>query len=258
MTRVSGLVVGEDPLLLVADDSALLEPGDDALEGIVEVDVLDYLLPFATREDRRLVGDVGQVGAGQTRGLTGDLVEVDTRRQRLARRVHAQDLLATDEIGRGDEHLPVEAAGAQEGRVEVLDAVRCAHDDDLRAGVEAVQLDEQLVERLVLLAVEAVSGAGGADGVELVDEHDRGRVLARLDEELADARRTEAGEHLDEGGRARRVEARAGLVGERLREQRLAGAGRPVEQDPFRHACAEQLEALRDRAGSRRPPAARP
>ena len=39
---------------------------------------------------------------------------------------------------------------------------------------------------------------GRADGVELVDEDDRGRVLARLFEELADAGGAEAGEHLDE------------------------------------------------------------
>ena len=64
--------------------------------------------------------------------------------------------------------------------------------------LEAVELDEQLVERLILLAVEAVAGALRADGVELVDEDDRRRVLARLGEELADARGAEAGEHLDE------------------------------------------------------------
>ena len=72
-----------------------------------------------------------------------------------------------------------------------------------------------------------------------------GRVLARLVEELADPRGAEAGEHLDERGRALRVELRARLVGGRLREQRLAGPGRPVEQHAFRHHGAERLEALR-------------
>ena len=110
---------------------------------------------------------------------------------------------------------------------------------------EAVELDEQLVERLILLAVEAVAAARRADRVELVDEDDRGRVLARLGEQLADARRAEAGEHLDERRGARRVEVRARLVGDRLREQRLAGPGRAVEQDALRHAGAEPLEALR-------------
>ena len=63
------------------------------------------------------------------------------------------------EIGRSDEHLPVEAAGPQQRRVEVLETVRRAHHDDLVGGREAVELDEELVERLVLLAVEAVARA---------------------------------------------------------------------------------------------------
>ena len=110
---------------------------------------------------------------------------------------------------------------------------------------EPVQLDEQLVERLVLLAVEPVAGARCADRVELVDEHDRRRVLARLVEELPDARGAEAGEHLDEGRRALRVEGRAGLVGDGLGQQRLPRSRRAVEEDALRDARAELLEALR-------------
>ena len=71
-----------------------------------------------------------------------------------------------------------------------------------------------------------------------------GRVLARFLEELADARRAEAREHLDECRGALRVEVRARLGCDGLRHQRLAGPGRPVEQDSLRHARAEPLEAL--------------
>ena len=156
-----------------------------------------------------------------------------------------QDRLAAVQVGRRDEHLAVEAAGTEQRGVEVLEPVRGAHHDHLRRLVEAVELDEQLVQRLVVLAVEAAARAGRADGVELVDEDDRRRVLARLFEELADAGGAEAGEHLHERRGALRVELRAGLLRDRLREQRLAGAGRAVEQDPLRHAGAEALEALR-------------
>ena len=141
-------------------------------------------------------------------------------------------------------HLPVEAAGAEQRGIEILEPVRRGHDDDLVAGAEAVELDEQLVQRLVVLAVDASARARRADGVELVDEDDRGRVLARLLEELPDPRRAEAGEHLDERRRALRVEVRAGRARDRLREQGLAGAWRPVQEDPARHARAEPLEAL--------------
>ena len=207
--RVSAFVIGQDPLLLLRHDAPLLEAGDDALHRVLEVDVPDVLQLLAAREDRGLVADVREVGAGEPGGLTRDDREVDVRGQRLAARVDQEDLLASGEIGRGDEHLTVEATGTKQGGVEVLEPVRGAHDDDLVGHAEAVELDEQLVQRLVLLAVEAVTRPGGADGVELVDEDDRGRVLARLLEELADSRRAETGEHLDEGGGALRVEGRA-------------------------------------------------
>src|SRR5581483_11723815 len=80
---------------------------------------------------------------------------------------------------------------------------------------------------------------------ELVDEDDRRRVLARLFEELADARRAEAGEHLDERRRALRVEARARLARDRLCRERLPRPRRPVQQDALRHARAELLEPAR-------------
>src|SRR5207253_10222592 len=119
------------------------------------------------------------------------------------------------------------------------------HHDHLIRPREAVELDEELVQRLVLLAVEAVSRAGSADRVELVDEDDRRRVLPRLLEEAPDARGAEAGEHLDERGGALRVERRARLHRARSREQRLPGAGRAVEKDALRDARAEALERLR-------------
>src|SRR4029079_15156428 len=156
----------------------------------------------------------------------------------------AEDRLPAGEIRRGHEQLAVEAAGAEEGGIEILDPVRGAHDDHLPRVLEAVELDEQLVQGLILLAVEAVAGALRADGVELVDEDDRGRVLPRLVGALADARGAESGEHLDERRRGGAVEVRPRLVRDGLGEQRLAGTRRAVEEETFRDPGAESLEAL--------------
>ena len=52
-------------------------------------------------------------------------------------------------------------------------------------------------------------------------------------------------EHLDEGRGALGVEARAGLVRDRLRQEGLPCPGRPVEQDPLGNTGAEPLELPR-------------
>src|SRR5204862_2753483 len=93
--------------------------------------------------------------------------------------------------------------------------------------------------------IEAVAGARGADGVELVDEDDRGRVLPRFLEQLANSRGAEAGEHLDERRGALQVKARSGFARDRLGEERLAGPGWAVEKDALGDTCAELLEAPR-------------
>src|SRR5207248_116740 len=70
-----------------------------------------------------------------------------------------------------------------------------------------------------------------ADGVDLVHEHDAGRRLLRLLEEVAHARGADADEHLDEIRSRDREERDARLTGDGTREQRLTGTRRAVEQD---------------------------
>ena len=113
---------------------------------------------------------------------------------------------------------------------------------------EAVHLDEQLVERLLALGV-VVRAARAADGVDLVDEDDRRARLARLGEQAPDAGGAEAGEHLDERGGGLGEELRAGLAGDGLGQQRLAGAraGRAAGSP-----SAPARRARANRSGSRR------
>ena len=73
--------------------------------------------------------------------------------QRHLARVDLEDVAGGPIVGPVDEHLAVEAAGAQQRRVEDLRPVRGRHQDDADARVEAVQLDEQLVQRLLALLV---------------------------------------------------------------------------------------------------------
>ena len=147
---------------------------------------------------------------------------------------------------------PVEAPGAQQRRVEHVGPVRRGEHDDGLVALEAVQLGEDLVERLLALVVGAGhrdrSLARAADRVELVDEDDRGRGLLGLREQVAHARGADADDRLDELRRRDREERGVRLARDRAREQRLAGPRRAREEHAVRHPPAEAPVAL----GSRR------
>ncbi len=113
--------------------------------------------------------------------------------------------------------------------------------------LEAVHLDQQLVERLFALIVPAAEAGAAvpADGVDFVDEDDARRVGLALFEEVAHPRGADADEHLDEIGSRHREERPARLAGDRLGEQRLAGARRPDQQRTLGQPPAEPGELLR-------------
>ena len=186
---VAALVVGGDELLLLAHQAGPpLRTGDHAVDRLVQRLVDDQLLVVARGEQRGLVEHVGQVGAGEPGRTPRDTEQVDVLRHRLAARVHLQDLVAPGEVGGVHGDLPVEAAGPQQRRVEDVGPVGGGDQDDAAADVEAVHLDEQLVERLLALVVAAAHAGAAvpADGVDLVDEHDRRGVLLGLLEQVAD------------------------------------------------------------------------
>ena len=246
--RMPHLVVGGDlALVLRQEPRLLLRAGDDAHDPLLQLVLLDDLLAAARREQRGLVDEVREVGAGEARGAGGERVEVDLGRERLALRVHLEDLAAAEAVGPVDDDLAVEAARAQQRRVEDVGPVRRGDEDDVVLHLEAVHLDEQLVQRLLALVVAAAEAgaAMAADRVDLVHEDDARRRLLRLLEQVAHARGADADEHLDEVGARDREERHAGLARDCSREQRLTGAGRPVEENALRDPRAERLELLR-------------
>ena len=134
--------------------------------------------------------------------------------------------------------------GPQQRRVEHVGPVGGGEHDDAFARVEAVHLGQDLVQRLLALVVAAerrAAATSAADGVQLVDEDDRGRGLPGLLEQVAHARRADADDHLDELGGAQAEEGDARLSGDRPRQQRLAGSGRTDQQHALRHRAAEPL-----------------
>jgi hypothetical protein len=211
-----------------------LGAGHDPVDGFLDLLHRDGLLVAAGGEQRRLVDRVREIGAGEPGRAACEHLEVDGGVERFAPGVYAQDRLATFQVGPVDHDLTVEAPGAQQRGVEDVGAVRRGHEDDGGTLVEAVHLDEQLVERLLALVVPPAEPrpALAAHGVDLVDEHDGGRARLRLLEEIAHTGRTHAHEHLHEVGPRDREERHARLAGDCAGEQGLAGAGGPEEQHP--------------------------
>ena len=117
--------------------------------------MVDLALALARGEQGGLVHEVLEVGAGEARGLAGERVELDRLGERLAARVDLEDLGAALAVGAVHHDLAVEAAGAQQRRVEDVGPVGGGDEDDVVLHLEAVHLDEQLVERLLALVVAA-------------------------------------------------------------------------------------------------------
>ena len=165
---------------------------------------------------------------------------VDVRAERHAAGVHLQDRRAPELVRRLDGHASVEAARAQQRRVEHVGAVgRRQHDDALAAG-EAVHLGQDLIQRLLafVVAAERARATRAANGVQLVDEDDRRGRLARLLEQVAHAAGAHADDHLDELAGAHAEERHVGLAGDRPGQQRLAGAGRADQQHALGYRAA--------------------
>ena len=202
----------------------------------------------ARGEQRRLVDEVRQIRPRESRRERRHLLGLDVGGELHLAHVHPQDIDAPLLVRAVHEHLAVEASGPQERRVEDLGPVGGAQQDEARPRVEPVELHEELIERLLLLVVpadHAAQAASAPEGIELVDEDDGGRLLARLGEEIAHPGRADAHEHFHELGAGDREERHLRLAGDRLGEERLAGAGRPDQEHAFRHASAEPPVLLR-------------
>ena len=243
--RVAALVIGGEELLLLGHDQRLaLGAHHHLVLGVLELACVTMRLlrraairaASLTRFMRSAPEKPGVPRAMVLRLTSGASGTLRTCTLRICSRPTTSGLGTID--------LAVEAAGTQQRRIEHVGPVGGGDQDDALVRLEAVHLDQQLVERLLALVVAAAEAgaAVAADRVDLVDEDDAGRVLLGLLEHVAHARRADADEHLDEVGARNGEERHVGLARDRAREQRLAGAGRPDQQHAARNAAAEPLE----------------
>ncbi len=247
--RVAGFMVGGHLFVACADDPRFAgRTGYHAVDGLCEVLVEHGGAVVARGEDGGLVDEVRQIGPAEAGRLLGDTLDVDGLVDGLAFHVDLEDGLASAHVRVVEGYPTVEAARPEEGGVEDVGAVGGGEDDDVDAGVEAVHLDEYLVQSLLTLVVSAAETGTTvpADGVDLVDEDDARRVAFGLLEQVANAGSADADEHLDELRAADGEEGHTGLARDGTGKERLACAGRSDEQDASGDARTQVLEAFRE------------
>ena len=207
---------------------------------------VELILVLARGQQGRLVDQILQVGAREAGRATRDHIEIDVGPERHLLGVNLQDAQSALDIGPRNHDAPVEASRPQQRRVEHVGPVGGGDENDAVVGLEAVHLDQQLVEGLLALVVAAAQArpAVSSHGIDLVDEHDAGRVLLALLEQVAHAAGAHAHEHLDEVRAGNREERHARLARDGAREQGLARAGRPHHEHALGNAAAQAGELL--------------
>ncbi len=111
----------------------------------------------------RLVDKVRQICAHAAGGGLSDLLQIHILGQMDVPGVDLQGGQTARQIGTVHGDAPVEAAGTQQGLVQHLRAVGGAQNDDALAGIEAVQLRQQLVQGLLPLVVAAAKRSPSRD-----------------------------------------------------------------------------------------------
>src|SRR5216683_2515603 len=166
---MSRLVVSDQaPLLVGQDPTAALQTEHHFVLRILQIPHVHDGLVAAGGEQRGLVHDVRKLGAGEAGRAARDALQVHAGRQRDFARVHAQDLLPPLHVRHVDHDLAVEAPRPQQRRVEDVGPVGGREQDDPVVRLEAVHLNQLLVE---------MDGFESNDGVILLAATNRPDIL---------------------------------------------------------------------------------
>ena len=239
---MADLVIGHDAPLLLAHDAVLFLLADqDLLDSFEEVLLADILAVGLDRVDGGFIDHIGQVGTHSSARGQSDLLQIHRFIHFDIFRVDLEDGDASLEVRPVDDDAPVKAAGAQQGLVQDLGPVGGPDDQDTLGGLKAVHLREQLVESLLpLLVAPSIPGVtASADGVDLIDKNDAGRILIGFLEQITHSGSAHADIELDEIRACQGKEGHMRLSGDSLGEQGLACSGRPHKKGSLGKFCAD-------------------
>ena len=149
-------MIGDAPLLLLVHDALLLfESRGDPFHALGEFLGTHCVEIIAGCQERRLIHQIRQVGPAEPWSDSGDFLEIDRVIQLHVLHVHLENRLATQNVRPIDQHVTIEPARSQQGRIQCFRSVRGRNDDGPAVGAEAVHLDQQRIECLFALVVTA-------------------------------------------------------------------------------------------------------
>mmetsp|Transcript_28922 Transcript_28922/g.62307 ORF Transcript_28922/g.62307 Transcript_28922/m.62307 type:complete len:339 (-) Transcript_28922:583-1599(-) len=198
---------------------------------------------LADRLEGRFHTQLREIRPNVSVGVLAHLLEVAVLGDFHIARLDSQDVYAPHVIRHADIQFAVEAAEAAQGGVDNVGAVGGRDNHDVRGGFNTIHEREQLGDNAALHLSAGLVSLGG-DGVDLVDEDDRRRVLLRLLEGLAQVGLRLARQLGHDLGPIQQEEICPCLCRHCLRNHRLARARRPVHQHTTGRGNAHGAEDL--------------
>src|SRR5262245_47987251 len=245
--RVSAFVVRRNLLFFFGQDERFtLRAHQDLILSQLEVVLQHGLAVLASRAQSGFIHHVGEIGSGEARCSTCQHREIYIFSQRNLAGMYSQNFLTSANIRTIDDDAAIEAPGAQQSRIEHVGPVRGSHQDDTFVRLEAVHLNQQLVQRLFALIVTTseTCAAVTADSVNFIDEDDAGRIFLALFEQVANAAGANADEHFYEVGPRNREKWHVCFASNCPGKEGLTGSRRSNQQHSLGNASTQFLELL--------------
>ena len=239
---VTDFVVGNNEFFLVCEDRVLfLITGNDDFDALLHIRLVGKLAAVADSTQRRLIDDIGKLGAGGACRHAGDLAEVNVTADLDLLCVDLEYIDAALQIGKFYRHAAVETPWPRERRIEGFGTVCRRQNDDSQVFFKTVHLGQQLVQSLfaLIVAAQRASVTLFADGIDLIDEDNAGCFFLGLTEKVTDLGSAHTDEHLDKFRTGHGEERYIGLSRNRLGQHGLTGTGRADEQNALGHCGAD-------------------
>ncbi|MPM33308.1 hypothetical protein SDC9_79881 [bioreactor metagenome] len=243
--RVPRFVIRRQAAFAVGDPAAAPFPAEaDLVARLLHVALENAVAVFARRQQRRLIAQIGQIGAAESRRRLRHHVEIDFGVEPDIFAVHRENLPPPADIGQIKHHLAVEPARPEQRRIEHVGPVGGRQHDHIGTIFQPVHFDQHGVQSLFALVVAAAQSreAGAPYGVDFIDENQAGAVAAGMIEHVAHPAGTDPDEHFHEVRTRNREKRHLGLACHRLGQHRFARSRRPDQQAAARNLAAEQLE----------------